>query len=138
MGLADIGSNLVGGIVALVVVMLLAFFGLRRMRGGAGARERWARSVKFSGSQLTAMRSLWQWYRTSNRPSGESLALLSSTEIADLIQKCDLSYMPKRLQLSGEEQARAKMMRELKALGMNEMEQQIVVGMKFARLGPAR
>ncbi len=131
---SGIMSWVIAGIVAVVVVMLV----VRRLRGGAGARERWARSVKFSGSQLTSMRSLWQWYRTGHRPAGDSLALLSSTEIADLIQKCDLSYMPKRLQQSGEELARQKLMRELKGLGMNEMELQIVVGMKFARLGPAR
>ena len=134
----NFGSEIITWLIVLVVGALVALFVLRRLRGGAGARERWARSVKFSGSQLTAMRSLWQWYRTSHRPSGDSLALLSSTEIADLIQKCDLAYMPKRLHQSGEEQARAKMMRELKGLGMNDMELQIVVGMKFARLGPAR
>jgi len=138
MNALELPSGITGWAIAATVVGVLVLLVFRRWRGGAGARERWARSIKFSGSQLTSMRSLWQWYRTGHRPAGDSLALLSSTEIADLIQKCDLSYLPKRLRQSGEELARQKMMRELKGLGMNEMEMQIVVGMKFARLGPAR
>jgi hypothetical protein len=90
--------------------------------------------VTFSDKQLTALRSLWHWYKTSSQPAVDPLSGLSTAQIADLVQKCGLvesaqSGLEKKEAVSIEKRALA--------LGMNEMQSQILVGMLVRKLGPA-
>ena len=127
-------------ISALLVLLILA----RILRvvfhsegGKAKALSRWARNVDFTDEQLSAMRSLWQWYRTGRKPGSNPVSVLSATAVADLMKKCELTYLPKRFRAPDEESQRARLMKELAKIGMGEIEAHIVTGMKFGKLGAA-
>jgi hypothetical protein len=115
------------GVIAVSIVL----FGRIRGRGALTASPK---RVTFSDKQLTALRSLWHWYKTSSQPAVDPLSGLSTAQIADLVQKCGLvesaqSGLEKKEAVSIEKRALA--------LGMNEMQSQILVGMLVRKLGPA-
>ncbi|MBX7143659.1 MAG: hypothetical protein K1X79_04340 [Oligoflexia bacterium] len=128
--------------VAGTGLALVALVGLKRaLRGSPRATGKaltaWAKSVKFSTQQLTAMRSLWHWYRTKKQPAADPLKLLSTADVADLLKKCSLDYKPERLRAPNEEKARQRFGAELGQLGMDDIHAQVVVGMRYGQLGPA-
>ena len=105
--------------------------------GSSDALARWARDVHFSNQQLAAMRSLWQWYKMGKRPAGGTVGLLGTADIADLERKCDISFMPAKYRLSDEVPARKALVLELRELGLDEIEADILAGMIRAGFGPA-
>lgn len=125
------------GLLLLLILVLRTYNTFRRKLGDSGGISRWAHTVPLSQGQLTAMRSIWQWYKTGRQPPTEPLSALSTTEMADLMAKCELSYFPKRFHAVDEVDRRKRLVKELMAMGMNELESQIVAGMKFGKLGPA-
>ena len=133
-------ATVIASIIGFLVVgslLLRAYFTLRRWQGTKGGISRWAKTVSFSQGQLTAMRSLWHWYKTGRLPSMEPLSALSTSEMADLIKKCEMTSMPREFHARNEAQRRQKLHSEVKSLGMNDLEAQVVVGMKCGKLGPA-
>ena len=132
-------------LIGIAVAAAGLFIGLRiynflqkTVLGKGGGRERWSHGIRFSNQQLTAMRSLWQWYRTGRSPTSSSLQHLSTAEVADLLTKCELDYIPRKYHTPDERDERDRFMKDLLKQGMDEVQAQVVTGMKFGRLGPAR
>lgn len=126
------------GIFALAGFVLVVRLLLGTKSGGNRQEvSRWARQVKFSDGQLTAMRSLWHWYSTGSEPRTEPLAHLNPSELADLVHKCGVDFLPKRFRRRNEEALRHAFLEELQEKGVHEMDAEIIVGMKFGHLGPA-
>lgn len=107
-----------------------------RSRGKGPALDAWAKQVRFAPTQLTAMRSLWQWYKTGNRPAADPLKTVSTAEVADMMKKCMIEFLPPKFLLPNEERLRQTMLDELKRKGFDDIQAQVVVGMKFGHLGP--
>ncbi len=134
--------QLLGYIIGLLIVLTLTmriyntFFVSEE--GRLRAIARWAADVKFSNAQLTAMRSLWQWYKSGHAPAGDVLAMLNPGEMSDLIAKCEPTFLPERLQSADVEKTRKRLLKELKVLGMDDIQAQIVASMLIAQFGPAR
>ena len=83
------------------------------------------------------MRSLWQWYKTGKQPGGGTVGLLCAAEIADLEQKCDFGSMPAKYRARDEQGVREALVLELRDMGMDEIEADILAGMIRAGFGPA-
>ena len=127
-------------LIAAPVAVILVLRVKNRKNHSSGRSEslaRWAREVHFSNQQLAAMRSLWQWYKTGKPPAGGTVGLLSAAEIADLEQKCDIGSMPAKYRARDEQPAREALVSELRDLGMDEIEADILAGMIRSGFGPA-
>ena len=143
MDLTDYQSGL---IILLTVVAVTWYLRVRgsSSRGGADdehsrhlAVSKWARGVEFSIQQLSAMRSLWRWYITGKKPGADPLSNLSPGDLADLLTKSNLEYLPHKLRRADEELRRQELLQALRKQGFEEMHSEIIVGMKYSRLGPA-
>jgi len=123
-------------LLALMACLRLAAALKRRCSGPMESLDQWARKVHFSNSQLTAMRSLWQWYRTGREPGVDPLKHLDPGELADLLNKCGSEYIPEKFRSAEMEKKRQAMTSELESAGFENMQAEIVTGMKFGKLGP--
>lgn len=133
--IAKIFGYLLVAFVALTVFLRIynTFFASRARR-----IARWGKTVPFSNQQLAAMRSLWQWYKTGNKPLSDPLLLLDPSEMADLDNKVDIEYKPKKLRHPNEVELRSRMMSDLESRGMNDIQAQVVTAMKYCKYGPAK
>lgn len=125
------------GLVVLVLVLRV----YNGMRGSGGNRSRavskWSRGLKFSNGQLAVMRSLWQAYKHGRLPDDGLLSSITAGDLADLVKKSDLDFMPAALRANDEAQQRRRLIGELVNMGFDEIQAQIVTAMKFGKLGPA-
>jgi len=119
-----------------VAVFAVWQFRRRRLQGAADL-DSWSQYVSFSNQQLVAMRSLWQWHSSGREPAGDPLVHLSPADMADLAQKCSLECKPAEFVQPDEEKERQKFEKVLMQRGMNQIQAEIVTGMKFNMLGPA-
>lgn len=135
----ELSPYLTLGNVVLAILLLIGI-GLWRFRRGRSTRDEdvaaWAKSVTFSNRQLTVMRSLWQWHTSGREPAGDPLKSLGPADVADLATKCSLEFKPLEFQSPGEERARRELEEVLMARGMNELQAEIVSGLKFNMIGP--
>ena len=123
------------GLVALILILRI----YNSLRGGSRTRtvSQWSRTLKFTNGQLAVMRSLWQAYKHGRLPDDGLLSSITAGDLADLVKKSDLDFMPVRLRSPDEQQQRRRLMGELINLGFDEIQAQIVTAMKFGKMGPA-
>lgn len=125
----------IAAVVAIIATLGVAWV-LRR--GKRRALTGLAKRVTFSTGQLAAMRSLWHWYRTGTPSATDPLKGLTTAEMADLLSKCSLEAAPSELQRPEQRQKRTQLEQQFEAMGMGEMQAQILAGMCCAGLGPAK
>jgi hypothetical protein len=99
--------------------------------------SKWSKTLKFSNGQLAVMRSLWQAYKHGRLPDEGLLSSITAADLADLVKKSDIDFMPMNLRASDEHQQRRRLVGELVNMGFDEIQAQIVTAMKFGKLGPA-
>lgn len=128
----------VGGILFIVVLVITLRFYYTFFVSRDQKLRRWARGVQFSTPQLSAMRSLWHWYRTGQKALSDPLEGLDTTEMADLMNKCDPQFVAPRFRPKDDEARRRKLVNELSKIGMNVTQAQIVAAMKYCCFGPAK
>ena len=143
-------QNIFGGLIVLLVffgivlasnlLISLLRFALRRLFTGKKSPGilQWSAQVTFSANQLSVMRSLWHWSKTGRRPTHDPLASLAPAELSDLLKKCSYEYVPSALRSDSQRQEREAFVHELSAKGLDGLSADIVCGMRFGRLGPAR
>lgn len=122
-------------IAGFIFALLLVVKSTRKMSTGTTETSSTVASkansaIAFSTSQLTAMRSVWQWYKTGQAPASSALAALSSVEVSDLLAKCNKVSQ-------GSKATRDKLQTECQKLGMDDIEIEVLLAMKQGRLGPA-
>lgn len=138
-GLNSLSPGLV--VTLACAVLLLALWAVRGLGRRSTAVVRnpkvWAKTVRFSNNQLTAMRSLWHWYRTDKPPQADPLQHLTPSELADLISKCSEEFLPGEFRTPASAAERRALVERLERQGMESLHAEIVAGMKYGRLGPA-
>ncbi len=131
---------IVGAVIAgfiLFIFVLRIYNGFRKGGGKGAGVTKWARGVRFSNGQLAAMRSLWQAYKHGRLPDEGILASLTAADLADLVKKSDIDFVPAALRGRDESSQRRRLVSELVNMGFDEIQAQIVTAMKFCKFGPA-
>lgn len=107
-------------------------------KGGRQTLEQWARSIKFSSTQLTAMRSIWHAFKAGRLGDEvDPFRHLNPQEMADLLKKCSFEALPPELRRSAEQRERQNFMQGLEERGLDPVQAEVITGMKFGKLGPA-
>lgn len=129
----------IAALVILGFVLLTLLLRIFNTTFGGKSRRiaKWAKKQAFSPNQLSTMRLIWQWMKNGQAPDHDPIKVMSNNELAELINKCDLSFKPPELRYRHEAEDRLKFMREMQNKGMNEIQAQIATAMKFCYFGPA-
>lgn len=128
-------------VAVILSVRMLRFFSRSGRANALSSRmslEQWARNLKFSSNQLTAMRSIWHAYKSGrNSQDVDPFRHLSPQDMADLLQKCSFDHIPRELRNNAELAKRQQFMQELEERGLDPVQAEVITGMKFGKIGPA-
>lgn len=132
-----VGLGLAFVALFMLILVLRIYNGTRRGGNRGKAISKWSKGLKFSNGQLAVMRSLWQAYKHGRLPDDGLLSSITAADLADLVKKSDIEFVPASLRASDEHQQRRRLVGELVNMGFDEIQAQIVTAMKFGKMGPA-